>query len=157
MLGDIRQAKNVYIVCGYTDMRKGLNSLVPFVQQNFGIDPYSSSLFLFCGKRCDRLKALLWEPDGFVLLYKRLDNGRYQWPRNAQEVKPLTWEQFTWLMQGLNIEQPKAIRPDARKNWYNPPGKPFSGNILPEKRRFSTRNFSSRNASFPGVQALFSV
>ena len=48
MLGDIRQAKNVYIVCGYTDMRKGLNSLVPFVQQNFGIDPYSSSLFLFC-------------------------------------------------------------------------------------------------------------
>ena len=41
MLGDIRQAKNVYIVCGYTDMRKGLNSLVPFVQQNFGIDPYS--------------------------------------------------------------------------------------------------------------------
>lgn len=98
MLGDIRQAQKVYIVCGYTDMRKGLNSLVPFVQQNFGIDPYSSSLFLFCGKRCDRLKALLWEPDGFVLLYKRLDNGRYQWPRNAQEVKPLTWEQFTWLM-----------------------------------------------------------
>src|SRR5699024_2045310 len=106
MLGDIRQARNIYIVCGYTDMRKGLNSLVPFVQQNFGIDPYSSSLFLFCGKRCDRLKALLWEPDGFVLLYKRLDNGRYQWPRNAQEVKPLTWEQFTWLMQGLNIEHP---------------------------------------------------
>jgi transposase len=99
----------------YADMRKGLNSLVPFVQQNFGIDPYSSSLFLFCGKRCDRLKALLWEPDGFVLLYKRLDNGRYQWPRNAQEVKPLTWEQFTWLMQGLNIEQPRAIRPGGPK------------------------------------------
>lgn len=115
MLGDIRQARNIYIVCGYTDMRKGLNSLAPFVQQNFGIDPYSSSLFLFCGKRCDRLKALLWEPDGFVLLYKRLDNGRYQWPRNAQEVKPLTWEQFTWLMQGLNIEQPKAIRPGRPK------------------------------------------
>ena len=70
MLGDIRQAQKVYIVCGYTDMRKGLNSLVLFVQQNFGIDPYSSSLFLFCGKRCDRLKALLWELDGFVLLYK---------------------------------------------------------------------------------------
>lgn len=115
MLGDIRQAQKVYIVCGYTDMRKGLNSLVPFVQQNFGIDPYSSSLFLFCGKRCDRMKALLWEPDGFVLLYKRLDNGRYQWPRNAQEVKPLTWEQFTWLMQGLNIEQPRAIRPGGPK------------------------------------------
>ena len=81
MLGDIRQAKNVYIVCGYTDMRKGLNSLVPFVQQNFGIDPYSSSLFLFCGKRCDRLKALLWEPDGFVLLYTEVtkEGGGIQW------------------------------------------------------------------------------
>ena len=88
MLGDIRQAKKVYIVCGYTDMRKGLNS---------------------------RLKALLWEPDGFVLLYKRLDNGRYQWPRNAQEVRQLTWEQFTWLMQGLSIEQPKAIKPGKPK------------------------------------------
>ena len=95
MLGDIRQAKKVYIVCGYTDMRKGLNSLVPFIQQHFKLDPYASSLFLFCGKRCDRLKALLWEPNGFVLLYKRLDNGRYQWPRNAQEVRQLTWEQFT--------------------------------------------------------------
>ena len=39
MLGDIRQARNIYIVCGYTDMRKGLNSLVPFVQQNFGTRP----------------------------------------------------------------------------------------------------------------------
>lgn len=95
MLGDIRQAKNVYIVTGYTDMRKGIRSLVPYVMQNFKMDPYESGLFLFCGKKCDRLKALLWEPDGFVLLYKVLDNGRYQWPRNEKEVKERTWEQFT--------------------------------------------------------------
>ena len=62
---------------------------------NFKMDPYESGLFLFCGKKCDRLKALLWEPDGFVLLYKVLDNGRYQWPRNEKEVKERTWEQFT--------------------------------------------------------------
>lgn len=70
MLGDIRQAKNVYIVTGYTDMRKGIRSFVPYVMQNFKMDPYESGLFLFCGKKCDRLKALLWEPDGFVLLYE---------------------------------------------------------------------------------------
>lgn len=115
MLGDIRQAKNVYIVTGYTDMRKGLRSLVPYVMQNFKMDPYDRGLFLFCGKKCDRLKALLWEPDGFVLLYKVLNNGRYQCPRNEKEVKELTWEQFTWLMQGLSIEQPKAIRPGKPK------------------------------------------
>ena len=110
MLGDIRQARNIYIVCGYTDMRKGLNSLVPFIQQNFKIDPYSSSLFLFCGKRCDRLKALLWEPDGFVLLYKRLDNGRYQWPRNAQEVKPLTWEHARMASAGERRQRQRSPR-----------------------------------------------
>ena len=109
MLGDIRQAKNVYIVTGYTDMRKGIRSLVPYVMQNFKMDPYESGLFLFCGKKCDRIKALLWEPDGFVLLYKVLDNGRYQWPRNEKEVKELTWEQFTWLMQGL-IDHPMSLR-----------------------------------------------
>ena len=98
MLGDIRQAKNVYIVTGYTDMRKGIRSLVPYVMQNFKMDPYESGLFLFCGKKCDRLKALLWEPDGFVLLYKVLDNGRYQWPRNEKEVKERTWEQFLSLI-----------------------------------------------------------
>lgn len=115
MLGDIRQARAVYIVCGYTDMRKGLNSLVPFIQKNFQLNPYDSGLFLFCGKHRDRIKALLWEPDGFVLLYKKLSNGNYQWPRNSAEVKELTWEQFTWLMQGLSIEQPKAIRPTKPK------------------------------------------
>lgn len=61
-------------------------------------------------------KPCCGKPDGFVLLYKRLDNGRYQWPRNSQKVKALSWEQFTWLMQGLNIEQPKALRPGRAKD-----------------------------------------
>ena len=51
MLGDIRQAQNVYIVTGYTDMRKGLRSLVPYVMQNFKMNPYDRDLFLFCGKK----------------------------------------------------------------------------------------------------------
>ena len=52
------------------------------------------------------------EPDGFVMLYKRLDvqSGRFRWPRNSQEVRQLSWQQFDWLMSGLEIEQPKSIR-----------------------------------------------
>ena len=66
--------------------------------------------YLFCGTRCDRIKILLKESDGITLLYKRLDvKGRFRWPRNASEVKPITWRQFDWLMSGLDIEQPKAI------------------------------------------------
>lgn len=75
MIGDISRAENIYIVCGYTDMRKVIDGLAAIVQQNFKLDVFSESLFLFCGKRCDCIKALLWEEDGFVLLYKRLEKG----------------------------------------------------------------------------------
>lgn len=58
------------------------------------------------------MKPLLWESDGFVLLYKRMEvQGRFHWPRNQLEVKQLTWQQFDWLMSGLEIEQPKAFKP----------------------------------------------
>ena len=103
-----------YIVCGYTDMRRSIDGLAAIVKQNYGLEPCSGSLFLFCGKRRDRMKALLWEGDGFLLLYKRLDNGNFQWPRNNAEARLLTHEQYVWLMQGLSIEQPKAIRVSER-------------------------------------------
>lgn len=103
MLGDIRQAKSIYIVCGYTDMWKGINSLVPFIQQNYQMDPYSNGLFLFCGKRRDRIKALLWEPDGFVLLYKRLSNGSYQWPRTPAEVKITDFDSRVTVFWRFNV------------------------------------------------------
>ena len=110
MLKNINATQDVYIVCGYTDMRRGIDGLAGIVKINFGMDPFSSSMFLFCGKRNDRLKALLWEEDGFLLLYKRLENGRFQWPRTEGEVKTLTSQQFRWLIEGLEIEQPKAIK-----------------------------------------------
>ena len=111
MIGDISRAKHIYIVCGYTDMRKSIDGLAAIVQQNFKLDVFSGSLFLFCGKRCDRIKALLWEEDGFVLLYKRLENGKYKWPRDSNEAKQITRQEFRWLMEGLSIEQKTAIRP----------------------------------------------
>ena len=64
------------------------------------------------GRKKDRIKAIYREKDGIVLLYKRLTgSGSYKWPCNQDEVKSLTWKQFEWLMDGLEIEQPKAIRP----------------------------------------------
>lgn len=113
MLGDITAADAIYIVCGYTDMRKSIDGLCALIKDQLDIEPErSSSLYLFCGRRCDRIKALFHETDGFVLLYKRLDvaSGRYQWPRTKDDVKAITWRQFDWLMSGLDIEQPKAIR-----------------------------------------------
>ena len=90
MIGDISRAEHIYIVCGYTDMRKAIDGLAAIVQQNFKLDVFSGSLFLFCGKRCDRIKALLWEEDGFVLLYKRLENGKYKWLKLSITLDTLT-------------------------------------------------------------------
>ena len=112
MLGDITAADEIYIVTGRTDMRKSIDGLCAIVEDQLHMDPRRSALYLFCGKRCDRIKALLWESDGFVLLYKRMEvQGRFRWPRNQLEVKQLTWQQFDWLMSGLEIEQPKAFKP----------------------------------------------
>lgn len=110
MLGNISKAERIYLACGYTDMRKSIDGLAICVQQRFDLDPYSNSLFLFCGNRRDRIKALYWEGDGFVLLYKRLEKGTFQWPRTQEEVKQIAPQQFRWLMEGLKIDQPKALK-----------------------------------------------
>ena len=79
MLGDISLVDEIYIVCGYTDMRKFIDGLCALVENELHMDPRRSALYLFCGRRCDRIKALLWEADGFVLLYKKLAvEGRYR-------------------------------------------------------------------------------
>ena len=109
MLGDISGISKIYCVCGYTDMRKSIDGLATLVQQQFQLDPFQSSLLLFCGRRRDRIKCLLWEGDGFVLLYKRLENGSFQWPRDEVDCKPISRQQFRWLMEGLKTEQKLSI------------------------------------------------
>ena len=110
MFGDISKAEKIYIACGYTDMRKAIDGLAAIVQQNFQLNPFQNSLFLFCGRRRDRIKALYWEEDGFVLLYKRLENGQFQWPMNVEAVRSVTNQELRWLLEGLSIDQPKAVK-----------------------------------------------
>ena len=110
MLNDGSGFKKVYLATGFTDLRRGIDGLAGIIQQEFNLDPFQNSLFLFCGRKTDRIKALLWEGDGFLLLYKRLEDGKYQWPRNESEVRSITQAQLRWLTEGLSIDQPKAVR-----------------------------------------------
>lgn len=110
MLNDLPIGQQVYLVTGYTDLRRSIDGLAMIIQSQLHLDPFCTALFLFCGRRRDRIKGLLWEGDGFLLLYKRLDNGQFQWPRSETEAKLLTPQQTRWLLEGLTIEQPKAIR-----------------------------------------------
>ena len=93
-------------------MRRSFDGLMAIIRDTYQMDPYENAVYLFCGKRKNTLKALYFDKDGFCLLSKRLDcDGRFQWPRNSSEVRNLTRQEFRWLMEGLSIEQPKALRP----------------------------------------------
>ena len=117
MLGDISGIVKIYVVTGKTDMRRSIDGLMAIIRDTYQMDPYANALYLFCGRRRNTIKALYFDKDGFCLLYKRLDSdGRFQWPRNASEVRALTRQEFRWLMEGLSIEQPKAIQPTAKNN-----------------------------------------
>ena len=104
MLNDACGFKKVYLATGYTDLRRGMEGLAAIIRFQFELDPYDkNTLFLFCGKRSDRIKGLLWEGDGFLLLYKRLDSGAFNWPRNGSDILEITPQQYHMLMKGLEI------------------------------------------------------
>ena len=91
-------------------MHNSIDGLIAIAWDTYELDPYSNSLFLFCGSRCDRIKALHFEGDGFCLYYKRMDNGQFQWPRDSSEVRNLTCQEYRWLLEGLSIDQTKTMR-----------------------------------------------
>lgn len=106
---DFSKVRNYYIACGYTDMRKQIDGLVAMIQLQFGKVIDEESIFLFCGHKADRIKAIYWDGTGYILLYKRLREKRFQWPRTDQDLKRLNPQEFRWLMEGLSICQKKAI------------------------------------------------
>ena len=102
---------NIFIICGYTDMRRSIDGLAATIIQSYKLDPCSRAMYIFCGRKADRIKALLFEGDGFLLLYKRLENrGRYQWPRRESEARLITPQQLRWLLEGLSVNQPRAFQ-----------------------------------------------
>ena len=111
MLNDATCFKQVYIVTGYTDLRSGIDRLSALIRSHFNDAPLQpDTIYLFCGRKTDRIKGLVWENDGYLLLYKRLEAGKFQWPRTESEVHAITQQQFRWLMEGLTIRPKKAVR-----------------------------------------------
>lgn len=102
---DPKYFAGIYIVCGYTDLRYGIDSLAAIIERKYKVNLFvPNTLFLFCGRSSTKMKGLLWEGNGYLLLYKRVECGRLSWPRNSQELRSMTPEQFRWLMQGFSID-----------------------------------------------------
>jgi len=96
---------SIYIACGYTDLRYGIDGLAATIKEKFDLTPFTErTIFIFCGRKSDRIKALVWEGDGFLLLYKRLESGRFRWPRNRSDLRNLTSDEFKRLLSGFTID-----------------------------------------------------
>jgi transposase len=96
----------VWLACGVTDMRKGFDGLAALVQLSLHEDPFSGQLFVFRGRRGDRVKMLWWDGDGLCLFAKRLERGRFVWPRATDGTVHLTQAQLSMLLEGIDWRRP---------------------------------------------------
>ncbi|MBO5640334.1 MAG: IS66 family insertion sequence element accessory protein TnpB [Oscillospiraceae bacterium] len=118
MLRDGTGFKKVIICCGKVDLRRGIDGLVAYVRLNYGLNPIEKgTLFLFCGNRADRIKGLLFEGDGMLLLYKRLAEGnRFHWPRTPKEAREIDADMYRSLMEGnLLVGTIKEVFPQQER------------------------------------------
>jgi transposase len=95
------------LVAGVTDMRKGFDGLAALVQTQIDADPFSGHLFVFRGRRGDRIKALWWDGDGLCLYAKRLERGRFVWPQAQDGTVHLTSAQLSMLLEGIDWRRPE--------------------------------------------------
>lgn len=103
MLSLFDQAQ-VYLARDPVDMRKQIDGLALIVQEVFALDPFNPALFAFCNRQRDKLKVLYWHHNGFCLLYKRLEKGRFQWPSDAADTQLRCGRELKWLLEGLSLE-----------------------------------------------------
>ena len=108
----IPSGTRIWLAAGATDMRRAFDGLAALVQQRLGADPFSGHLFIFRGRRGDRVKLLWWDGDGMCLLAKRLERGRFVWPQAADGSVHLSAAQLSMLLEGIDWRTPRRTAPE---------------------------------------------
>lgn len=96
----------VWIAAGATDMRRGFDGLASIVQMQLQEDPFSGHVFVFRGRRGDRIKCLWWSGDGLCLFAKRLESGHFVWPQATSGTIWLSTAQLSMLLEGIDWRRP---------------------------------------------------
>lgn len=102
----------VYVATRPVDFRKGHDGLAAVVQEMLGLDPFGGAAFVFRSKRTDRIKVLVWDRTGLVLVHKRLEGGGFVWPQVRDGVMRLSPAQFSALFEGLDW---RLVRPERER------------------------------------------
>jgi transposase len=108
---DRAQAARIWLAAEATDMRCGFDRLAERVKTVVGEDPLSGHLFVFRSRRGDRLKILVWERDGFVLWYKRLESGVFKLPRVSEGTNSveLRASELAMVLDGIDVSKLKRV------------------------------------------------
>lgn len=103
----------IYLATEPVDFRKGMDGLASLVSSNFDLDPFSGAFFIFRSKGKDRMKILLWDGTGLILVYKRIEGKGFVWPKISDGTLQLTKAQFEALFEGVDWRQ--VIKPRYRQ------------------------------------------
>lgn len=95
-------AQRYYLYRAATDMRKSFDGLCGLVTSSLGRDPLSGEVFVFINRRRTHIKLLVWDRSGFVLYYKRLEEGTFELP-SLPEAGPLSWQQLVFMLEGVSL------------------------------------------------------
>jgi len=103
---------SVFLATRPVDFRKGIDGLALAVQEMFGLDPFCGAVFVFRSKRADRIKLLVWDQTGMVLVHKRLEDGKFVWPQLQDGVMRMSSAQMSALFEGLDW---RLVRPERAR------------------------------------------
>lgn len=105
----------IWLYLDIVDFRQQIDGLVTLVADHLKQDPTSGQLFIFRNRQGDRVKLLWWESSGFWLCYKRLEKGRFKFPKIIDQAIEMTHDELNWLLSGLDFtRQPQLPRVDAK-------------------------------------------
>jgi transposase len=110
MMG-LPSGSRIWLAAGYTDLRKGMDGLSALVQMVLEENLYSGQLFVFRGRRGDKLKILWHSGDGVCLFCKRLSDGRFVWPQTQSGTVSMSAAQLSMLLEGIDWRRPKRTTP----------------------------------------------
>lgn len=104
----------IWIVAGFTDLRRGFDGLSAMVQNQLKENVFSGEVYIFRGKRGDKIKVLWYTGDGLALFYKRLSDGKFVWPQVKDGTVAMSAAQLSMLLEGIDWRRPKRTAPSPQ-------------------------------------------
>ena len=104
---DLTKIENIYLITGYTDMRKQVDGLTSLITLNTNLELKPNNLYIFCGKDKTKIKVLEIDKTGIWVYYKRTHGQKFIWPKESESLL-IDKRQLLWLLDGLSVIQKSA-------------------------------------------------